>query len=557
MINIMKKEVIVLLLLGILLVSPLVSAQEQSQIYSGLNRFVDNIKLFFSSGDSKVILALDIREKEVNSAIVKVQNQGEDEAIKNLERAKEKLQIVQEKVSLKTSAEIKTNVDEVIARVNEGENLPEEFDEYILEEEKTQLTAVLTEKTYEYCSELTKEDFALMLKDEECNPETAPEPLKKDLEKLKDLQERMFVKLMLEIRSCIDDPGTCNCENNFDDEEKIKCEKRVSLALKCEYQNDEDACSELNSLDAPKTESFVPEFLMNLFRAKKEQMLWGETHSDCVPEECWNENDKPECKQYDKFKETEEDWDEYGNFIGTRNKCGKEGSTPTMKESIPQCFDGDVFLEEKCGEIAMVENEEGLINYIIEKEVENIIDKLENASIQNKIDVNGTEGQTVVNEIKQDMNQIKEQIAKRTFAPGTYDTGNSTNDVKNVVVEKGEGSGDDGLVTEVKTGGELRNDPLPQEDRNKINPDLYDPNADTTTNIIEGGTGENIIEGGDCGDGVDCGDGSADPGTEGTNDISPAVDSNEGDSDVTITGDVIASDGEESFLSRFFKRIFG
>ena len=55
----MKKEGVVLLLLGILLVSPLVLAQEQTQTYSGFSRFVDNVKLFFSSGDNKVDLAVD------------------------------------------------------------------------------------------------------------------------------------------------------------------------------------------------------------------------------------------------------------------------------------------------------------------------------------------------------------------------------------------------------------------------------------------------------------------------------------------------------------------
>jgi len=386
---------------------------------------------------------------------------------------------VQEKVSLNTSEEVKTNTKEMIDKINEDETLPEYFNDYVLEEKVTQSTAVLTEKTYEYCSELAKEDFALMLKDEECNPETAPEPLKKDLEKLRDLQERMFVKLMLEIRSCIDDPGTCNCEDNFDDEEKIKCEKMVALALKCEYQDDENACNELNSLESLKAESFVPKFLMHLFRAKKEQMLWGETPSDCVPEECWNENDKPECRQYDKFKETEEDWDEYGNFIGTRNKCGKKGQIPTMKESIPQCFDGDVFLEEKCGEITMVENEEGLVNYIIGKEVENVINEFENKSStidKGELNIDGgnytiDEGDLEISnkakEIKQEMNQIKNQIVERTFKEGTYDTGDSGNIVDNdvapgpqgiigeenkkVVIEEGEGNGDDGLSPEVKT----------------------------------------------------------------------------------------------------------
>ncbi len=479
----MKKEGIVLLLLLILSVSPLILAQEQISSYSGFDRFIDNVKLFFSGGDNEVRLALEIREKEVSSAIVNFQNQGEDKAVQNLERAKEKLQIVQEKISLGISEEVKTNVGELIDKVNEEESLSDEFEDYLLEEEKTQLTAVLTEKTYEYCSELAKEDFALMLKDEECNPETAPESLKEDLAKLKDLQERMFVKLMLEIRSCIDDPGTCNCEANEDAEQKAKCEAMVDLALRCEYRDDEVACDELNSLEPPEAESFVPEFLMNLFRAKEEQMLWGETPSDCVPEECWNENDKPECRQYDKFKETKEDWDEYGNFIGTRNKCGKKGLTPTMKESIPQCFDGDVFLEEKCGEITMVENEEGLINYIIGKEVENIIDKFENKSKQNTIDINGTENRTIVNEIKQEMNEIKNQIVERTFAPGTYDTGDSEKVINNnvgesyggdneVVIEEGESSGDDGLKPEIE--GE---------------------NSGESSQVIEGGE-NNVVSGG-------------------------------------------------------------
>ncbi len=517
----MKKRMTALLLVGLLLISPLILAQEQVQTYSNFDRFSDNVEMLLISKDNKVKLALEIREKEIDSAINNVQNEKEDKAIKNIEKAKKRLQFVQEEVSLGTVEDVKVSVEEITNKINNGENLPDGFDEYLLEEEKTHLTAELTEKTYEYCSELAKEDFALMLKDEECNPKTAPEPLKKDLEKLKDLQERMFVKLMLEIRSCIDDPGTCNCENNFEDEEKIKCEKMVTLALKCEYQDNEGACNELNSLNALKAESFVPDFLMNLFRAKKEQMLWGETPSDCVPEECWDENDKPECRQYDKFKETEKDWDEYGNFIGTKNKCGKEGSIPTMRESIPQCFDNDVFLEEKCGKITMIENEDGLVNYIIENEVNGILGKIENKSRQyapgtsanGTMDINKTaqhpieirEGWMMVDNewvvdggsqgIKQEMNQIKEQIAERTFAPGTFDTGDSTNDIKKVVIKEGkEGSGDGGLKPEIKTDvakgdgglkqevknyvagdGTEMNDPLPTPDFSETH---YDPSQD-------------------------------------------------------------------------------
>lgn len=141
--NIMKKRVISLLLLGILLILPLVLAQEQAQTYSGFDRFIDNVKMFFSFGDKKVMRALDIREKELDSAIINTKNGDNEEVEKNLERAKERLQFVQNKVSKNIAEDVKTNIDKTINKINEEENLPENFETYILEEEKTQLTAEL------------------------------------------------------------------------------------------------------------------------------------------------------------------------------------------------------------------------------------------------------------------------------------------------------------------------------------------------------------------------------------------------------------------------------
>ena len=543
----MEKGVIVILLLGILLVSPLVLAQEQAQTYSGFSRFIDNVKLVFSSGDSKVRLALEIREKEVYAAITNAQNKGEDKALKNLERAKERLQIVQEKVSLNTSEEIKTSVNEIIEKVNEEENLPDEFEDYILEEEKTHLTAELTEKTYEYCKELAKEDFALMLKEKECNPDTAPEGLEEELKKLKDLQLRMFVQLMLEIRSCIGDPGTCNCEANVDVEQKAKCEKMVALAMKCEYKEDETSCNELKAMEPKQgdnfAESFVPDYLKNLFKEKSYMIEYGMQPSDGVPEECWDENDKPECKQYDHLKETKEDWDKYGNFIGTRPK-NKE---PTMQEGIPQCFDeNNNFLEEKCGKIKIVRNEEGLVNYLIEKEIENVINDFENKSAQHSyapgtyandtMNINRTKMQiyednwtidegewTVSNkakEIKKEINQINNQIKERTFAPGTYDTGDSTNDVGDIVVKEGKGSGDNGLTPEINNEMGNGNNELKPEVETEVNSEGNTGNnvvdevmdEDSSNNVDE----DNVVSGGTSGDtGNDNVDDGVDPGPDG------------------------------------------
>ncbi len=143
----MKKIVPILLLLGTLLISPLALAQEQT--YSGFERFIDSARMLFSFGDKKVMLALNIREKELNSAIVNTKNGNVEGAETNLEQARKKLLYVQTKVSKNIAEDVKTNTDGVINKINDEENLPSPFQTYILEEEKTQLTAELVSKVEE------------------------------------------------------------------------------------------------------------------------------------------------------------------------------------------------------------------------------------------------------------------------------------------------------------------------------------------------------------------------------------------------------------------------
>lgn len=138
----MKRGMIVILFVGILLVSSLIQAQTQSQIYSGFNRFVDNVKMFFSFGDAKVMLALEIREKELNSAIENIQNGEEDDASRNIENARKKLQFVQRKVSYDIADDVIEDIETTLEMMGDSEN----FELYALEEEKTQLVAELVMK---------------------------------------------------------------------------------------------------------------------------------------------------------------------------------------------------------------------------------------------------------------------------------------------------------------------------------------------------------------------------------------------------------------------------
>ena len=105
----MKRGIIVVLFISILLVSPIVHAQT----YSGFDKFTDNIKLFFSFGDNKVKLALEIGEKEVDSAAENVKLGNKDQARKNLDSASNKLNIVQSKITSEATEELKEQVKEV------------------------------------------------------------------------------------------------------------------------------------------------------------------------------------------------------------------------------------------------------------------------------------------------------------------------------------------------------------------------------------------------------------------------------------------------------------
>jgi hypothetical protein len=541
----MKKEMIVLLLLGILFVSPFVLAQEQAQTYSGFGRFIDNVKLFFSSGDAKVRLALEIREKEIYSAMDNSRNNQERSAIKNLENAHQKLKIVNEEISLNVVEEIKENVDGLVSEIESEENLSDNFEVYVLEEKKTQLLAELTQETFEYCKELASEDYNLMLQEERCNPETAPDSLKKELGELKEIQEEAFVQLMLEIRSCIDDPGTCNCETNVEIKQKAKCEKMVALAVKCEYKDDKAACTELESMKPVKgdsfAESFVPVFLRKSFENKSYMIDYDIEHSD-VPPECYHENErvKTQCAVFREKKELSDVcWDEKGNFLV--EKCGgPKEDTPTMQESIPQCYDEENnFLEEKCGNITIIWKD-GLINYIIETEINKVIDDFENASEQHTIDINQTEEKTGVLKVEGKIMDIEEDVKTwvvdhpvngeegddgLTWEVKTDTASGGTGGLSPEVKTDGNGNGDDGLGPEVKTdtGGDGT---------------IEKPAGEDSGGMAPGTTGTESGEGdsGSSGGGESSGEGESAPTGEAIKEITP---------------------NEDNFLTRFFRSIFG
>ncbi|MFA5406283.1 MAG: hypothetical protein WC307_02910 [Candidatus Nanoarchaeia archaeon] len=423
------KAFTIILLLSLLLMPSIVQAQSGYQ-YGFFERFIDGFRLFFSDGDARVNLLLKINDKEINSAVTNLNDNNTVQANNSVNNALQNLQTIQSIVTLNTTTQVKARVNQTISQLSNQTF----FDELVNEATTTSLTTDLTNRTYEYCKELAIEDYNIMLMEAQCNPATAQIGLRSDLESLRQLHAESFNKLMLEIRSCIDDPGTCNCDSITDVNEKNKCERMIVLAIRCEYDDNETACSEIESM-RPAVESFVPEFLLNLFNQQSSMIEYDVEKSD-VPPECYNENNKTECEQYRGLKEI------------NGQQSTPENRTPTMQESIPQCYDESGQFIESCGKITIVWRN-GLINYLIEQELNMTIETLTNQSMQHTIDINGTIGQ-----IKQEMMQLNETISLRVFAPGTNATSstgtiiNGTSGSTSVVVEGNGTSGSAGLVIE-------------------------------------------------------------------------------------------------------------
>jgi len=246
----MKKRVagfVFLAAIALLLISmPVVSAQT----YSGFEKFIDNIKLVFSSGENKVKLALEIREKELNSAIENAKAGNNEDAVKNLESAKNKLKIVRERISPDVADEVRSSVSDAENKINENKDINLEtsqyFNEYLTEEEKTKLSVNLSEKVFDYCKELASQNYDLMIKDEKCKSYSWIESIVK--EKLEKERADDTEKIKKEISACMNNPKECNCDEISLASEKANCEKYKASAVRCEFQSDSSACKKIEDI---------------------------------------------------------------------------------------------------------------------------------------------------------------------------------------------------------------------------------------------------------------------------------------------------------------------
>ncbi len=264
-----------------------------AQPYPITGKIVDDLRIFFARGDKKAEIALEAREREINSAIENIKAGNIDEAIKELERAREKLKLVQETASPAVMDKVNLSVQEVIDKIMESKDINPEFSAYLekhlSEEQKTQLTLQLSDKISKLCEELAMQDYELMLKEPKCDPKNAPSWMRGRVEgEMKKKEQEAGQKMVEQLTVCMSDPRECDCSSIPVKNEQAKCEKGKALAIRCEFQNDDSACEQLKDIK-PEVPSNMPEFLKPLFQKTIDELIRkkeGEMFKKFAPKEC-------------------------------------------------------------------------------------------------------------------------------------------------------------------------------------------------------------------------------------------------------------------------------
>ncbi|MBU2617020.1 MAG: hypothetical protein KKB79_03530, partial [Nanoarchaeota archaeon] len=209
----------------------------------------------------------------------------ENKAKKEIESAINMLKIVQSKTTPEIAEEVKSNIAETGSKINENLNL-EFFEKYLTEEQKTKLIIEHSEKILEYCEELAKQDYNLMLKDEKCQ-NNAPDWLEDEVNnRIEEVQKQDSEEMKKQIEITMNNPKNSDCDGISLTSERTKCEKFKALAVRCEFQNDESACKEIG--------------MFKDVRTNKRENYEQEILNKYVPAECTEAGirDGEECKKF-------------------------------------------------------------------------------------------------------------------------------------------------------------------------------------------------------------------------------------------------------------------
>jgi hypothetical protein len=390
--KLMRKEVSVLFIIAfsLLLLSAISALAQEEEFLSGQEEFlveeeiipseragmtpdspiyvfdkiIDNFQLAVASGDDKTRKALEIKEERLAEASVMV-DKGKPEAAQSaLDLARK----ASEKAQADIAPDLEKETNEKIRRAARlltsiQEKLPDQgwegvetaLNAQLDEEERVRIAVLVSKSRLTYCDALAKQDFDLMKGDKLCQIEKAPQWLKERVEgDFTERENRARNQIIDTVSACIVDPKRCDCSNIEISKHSQSCEVKKALAIRCQYEGDDDACSELAS---ESLEDFLPDFIgadakdsiLDVLKEKEQEMFGRFKPEECSGvdtfEDCFDimkdlYGEPPECEGLDK--------DECIELIKTM-PMEEHGE----RDFPPECRDAGVTTPLECGELMM------------------------------------------------------------------------------------------------------------------------------------------------------------------------------------------------------------
>ena len=335
-----------------------------------VDEIVDKIEIATAEGEEKAEVAANIAAEKVAEAKLMSDKNLTSETLRALGNANvsslvegevspELKELTQEKMEFikKLLAEMEQTIPEDLSAIQAL------IDAQQTQAEKNKIAAELAEKIGDFCDKLAQEDYSLMEAEPRCNPEQAPEWLKEFIETDLQKREQEATKEVLSmITQCIEDPRQCDCDSIPVESHKQDCIENSALAVRCEYEQDESACNELESKGDEFLED-IPEFMRDIVTERVDQLMEKkekEMFKKFAPDECIEAGvtTREECEEImiEKYGPPPEECLENGNFIG-EDECKaimeeKYGPPPS------ECMDGDRFIGEEACEAALISSGE-------------------------------------------------------------------------------------------------------------------------------------------------------------------------------------------------------
>jgi hypothetical protein len=324
-----------------------------------IDEVIEDINLAVKKGEDKANYALNIAEEKVAEAKLMADKNKSTETERALTRATNISAIVEQEVSPDLENETNEKM-EIIKRILKEmeEQIPDDWDEIksLIDAQNTQadknkIAVNLAGKIEDLCEKLALQDWKLMEAEPRCNPDNAPDWLDQYIGgELKVREENAQEGVIDGMTQCFTDPRECDCSEIPVKSHRKMCEKAVPLAIECEFEFNQRACDELDSLDMPDISDKTGKTFTDYIGDREKDMF-----DKFMPPECEEQGltSKDECEDlmHEIYGPAPEECMEDGEFIG-EDECEEimeEIYGPTPEECLDE--NGRFIGEDKCHEI--------------------------------------------------------------------------------------------------------------------------------------------------------------------------------------------------------------